>query len=205
MDVKELESLDLFASSMVAKYNGKQLASIRLLESLANTRYPLFMYYHAIACVEENQNEATMLLLSSALNALRLSAEGGDIHSQFLFGDAYFNGYADELISLDESVFWLKRSAELGHPDAMYCYALTFNITILDENWFPNKKKCDYWMKRAADAGHPEAQYSEAVSFLEKEGASIHERELAYEYCLSSKEAGYKLSSKLFEDFFSDG
>ena len=59
----------------------------------------------------------------------------------------------------DKGVEYLKKAAELGHPQAQYNLALMYDVGNFDV-YMDDKEKAKYWYEKSAANGYADAQYN---------------------------------------------
>jgi uncharacterized protein len=85
---------------------------------------------------------------------LKLSAEQGNIESQWALGSAYANA-KPPMQNLAEAEKWTRKAAEQGHVGAMVDMAKLNAFYKLDKD----EETAAFWYQKAANQGHPEAQF----------------------------------------------
>jgi TPR repeat protein len=89
-------------------------------------------------------------------NDYRTAAERGDVESQYLTGNCYYNGYGVERDSIQALYWWLK-SAEQGYAQAQYAVGYCYHIESGVER---DIEQVLLWFHKAAEQGYAEAQYA---------------------------------------------
>ncbi|MDC0189745.1 sel1 repeat family protein [Rhodospirillales bacterium] len=83
------------------------------------------------------------------------AAESGDPGAQYMLGESYFDGDADEEDDA-EAVSWFKKAADQNHAEAQwrlgFCYLFGFGVE-------DDEAEAVSWYRKAADQDHADAQF----------------------------------------------
>jgi uncharacterized protein len=116
---------------------------------------------------------------AQAAEWLKPLANDGDAAAQFRLGSLYYHGQGvpeDEVMA----VFWWKKSAAHGNPDAMFQLAGAYLFGTQAGKFVSDPdREAAIWYFQAASAGHAEAQYHLGLLFLAGKGVIENRREAA--------------------------
>lgn len=91
-----------------------------------------------------------------AFNYFKISADNGNVESQFALGVFYYCGIGMENPDKEMAFKYLRFAALSGHPKAQYCYGICLAS---GDGVQTNLTKAIRYFRLSADAGYDEAQY----------------------------------------------
>lgn len=121
---------------------------------------------------KQEEREKRFLKATSDIDALKKSAEQGDIESIVFMGEAYESGTGVDK-SLEESFKWFKIAAEKGHVASMCCLATRYNLGI---GITKSIEDANNWYNLAADNGDVSSMVHLMNEYNDKKDATSHDK-----------------------------
>ena len=127
------------------------------------------------------------------IDAIRSSAEQGDVRSQYDLGVCYANGVGVEKNQL-EAFNWWNKAANQGYAQAQCelgsCYEKGFGTVIFTP-------MANYWYIKAADQGYAAAQYAMGKCYTNGVGVAKSDYNALYWYAVAAMQGHVKAAGEV--------
>ncbi len=135
--------------------------------------------------VPRTPEEHLQMIKKEALKEMRKLAEGGDVPTQMVLGNLYYQG---ELVKQDlpMAIEWFFKAASAGHAEAQYAMGM---IYYRGEGVERDPRRAVGWLKKTAAQGHIRAQVLLAHIYYNGE-TGVKEMALAKDYFQMAADAG---------------